>query len=145
MKIDMKFQKARFHIDSGPESLFARVKFKMTGASEIKLHGTHFSTRCIERSIPRPVMEKIKHFSCNEWTLKTCEVRVDTGKFVNSTWELSVDGEAYWLTIGFGNVAETIIRKDSSGKTGVIESGELYEFVAKVNASLMAQELNGPK
>lgn len=141
----MKFQKARFHVDSGPESLFNRVRFKMTGINEVKMHGSHFSARCIERNIPDPVMEKIKHFSCNEWVLKTCEVRMDTGKFVNSTWELTVDGAAYWLTIGFGNVAETIIRKDSSGKTGITESGEFYEFVEKVNVSLMAQELDGLK
>ena len=73
----MKFQKTRFHIDFGPPSLFSRILFKMADVTEIKMHGKHFSARCAERNIPDNVLEKIKNFSCKEWSLKTCEVRND--------------------------------------------------------------------
>jgi len=139
----MKFQKTRFHIDFGPQSLFSRIRIKMADVTEVKTHGRHFAARCIERSIPNQVLEKIKNFSCKEWSLKTCEVRNDTGKFVNSTWELELNGEVFWLTIGFGNVAETIIRKDSSGTGGVVVDGEIYDFVDSVNTDLMIQDHQG--
>lgn len=136
----MKFQKTRFHIDFGPPSLFSRILFKMADVTQIKMHGKHFSARCAERNIPDNVLAKIKNFSCKEWSLKTCEVRNDTGKFVNSTWEMEANGDVFWLTIGFGNVAETIIRKDSSGTGGIVTDGDFYNFVDRVNADLMIQD-----
>ena len=65
---------------------------------------------------------------------------MDTGKFVNSTWEYIFGDEKYWLTIGFGNVAETIVKKESSGKDKIISSGLIYDFVDTVNEKLMTDE-----
>ena len=70
-----------------------------------------------------------------------CEVRTDTGKFVNSTWETVFDGQRYWLTIGLGNVAEAIIRKSGEDKEGAVKEGDLYDYVRAVNRGLMADVL----
>ena len=135
-----RFQKARFHVEFGPDVLFERVSFKMRDVRALHTHGRHFNARLSERNIPDSIMKKIELFSSSEWTLKTCEVRTDTGKFVNSTWEITHNDLRYWVTIGFGDTVETIVLKKSSGKNGIITSGELYDFVQKVNADLMAQE-----
>ena len=82
----------------------------------------------------------MQSFNAHEWRLVVGEVRMDTGKFVNSTWEFVYGNEKYWLTIGFGNVAETIVKKESGGKDKIIESGTIYNFVASVNEKLMADE-----
>lgn len=135
-----KFQKARFHVEFGPAVLFERVAFKMRDVRALHTHGGHFNARLSERNIPDAIMQKIESFSSSEWTLKTCEVRTDTGKFVNSTWEFFLNGIRYWLTIGFGDTVETIVIKESSGTKDIITSGDLYEFVKKVNTDLMLLE-----
>ena len=127
-------------MEFGPDVLFERVSFKMRDVRALHTHGRHFNARLSERNIPDSIMKKIELFSSSEWTLKTCEVRTDTGKFVNSTWEIVLNNIQYWLTIGFGDTVETIVIKESTGKKDIIMSGDLYEFVKKVNSDLMAQE-----
>ena len=61
--------------------------------------------------LPSEIIQKLQNFNTREWRLVVGEVRVDTGKFVNSTWEYVCGNEKYWLTIGFGNVVETIVKK----------------------------------
>ena len=135
-----RFQKARFHIDSGPKSLFDRIYYKMDSVCSLNLSAKHFIERCKERELPPEIIQKMQNFNIHEWKLVVGEVRVDTGKFVNSTWEFVYGNEKYWLTIGFGNVAETIVKKESGGKDKIIESGTIYNFVASVNEKLMADE-----
>lgn len=78
----------------------------------------------------------------NEWSLVTAEVRNDKGKFVNSTWGKINESKKYWITIGFGDVIQTIVIKENK-ELGFefIKEGELYEFVSKVNQRLMSQEV----
>lgn len=135
-----KFSSARFHVDTGPDSLFTRVRFKMKDVTNLRIDGKHFSLRRIERNIPDELIRKIQMFSKDEWTVKTAEVRIDSGKFINSTWETIYEGQRYWITIGWAQLVETVISKTSSGKCGITTSGELYKFVEKVNADLMMQE-----
>ena len=138
-----RFKKARFHIDYGPPSLFQHVLYKMDTVSTVKTNANHFHDRARERNIPSEVMERIQRFRLTDWALRTCEVRIDTGKFVNSTWETEYDNQRFWLTIGFGNVAETIIVKTSAGTDAVVCDGPLYDFVEAVNHNLMIRELEG--
>lgn len=135
-----RFQKARFHINSGPKSLFDRIHFKMDSVNSLNLSAKHFIERCKGRIFPSEIIQKMQNFNIREWRLVVGEVRVDTGKFVNSTWEYTYGDEKYWLTIGFGNVAETIVKKESSGKDKIISSGPIYDFVDAVNEKLMADE-----
>ena len=68
---------------------------------------------------------------------------VSTPKFVNTAWSVDIDGEEWWVVIGFKATMKTVIRA-SPGKRGlgddIVRSGELYDFVARVNTQLMADE-----
>lgn len=136
----MKFEKSRFHVKFGPESLFQRVEFKMKDVNELLIHGKHFIDRVKERNIPKEIIKSITCFDFEEWDLVVAEVRNDKGKFINSTWEKIVDDKKYWITIGFGNTIETIVVKDSSGEDKCIITGDMYEFVDDVNSTLMQLE-----
>lgn len=136
----MKFEKSRFHIEFGPKSLFERVTFKMKDIHELKFT-SHCINRCIERKIPNYIVEKIKEFNIEDWSLVTSEVRNDKGKFINSTWERIIDNNKYWITIGFNNVVQTVVIKNSRGTDKIIRSGELYNFVDKVNKELMLSNI----
>ncbi len=135
-----RFEKARFHIDFGPKSLFDRVSYKMKNVVKLNIDSIHYNERVAERKIPKEVMDRIAIFSVSDWRLVVCEVRIDKGKFVNSTWEIVVDGKKYWITIGFNNTVETIVQKNSSGTDGITKTGELYDYVDKVNSELMSEE-----
>ena len=52
------------------------------------------------------------HAASNE--LRMTEVRIDTGKFINSTWSLIVCGVSWWVVIGLHDTVETIIRADKA-------------------------------
>lgn len=134
------YPKARFHIQFGPSSLFERVRFKMKDAHKLYLQGTHYKKRLSERDIPTDILEALLDFDANTWTLQTAEVRTDRGKFVNSTWEKTIDGHNYWGTIGIGYYVKTIVDKTTSGIAKCIRSGELYDFVERINAQLIAEE-----
>lgn len=134
------FQTHRFYVEYGPNSLFERVKFKMQDVHELNLEGPHFKMRLRERSIPQEILESLRNFDEDTWALKTVEVRTDKGKFVSSTWEKSVAGHRYQITIGIGNIVETIVEKDSSGAGKCVQNGELYDMVEMVNKNLMAAE-----
>lgn len=134
-----RFEKARFHIDFGPKSLFDRVSYKMKNVVMLNIDSIHYNERVSERKIPQEVMDRIAIFSVSDWRLVACEVRIDKGKFVNSTWEIVVDGKRYWITIGFNNTVETIVQKNSSGTDGITKTGELYDYVDKVNSELMSE------
>ena len=130
----------RFSVEFGPASLFERVYFKMRDVHSLKAHGQHYMERIRQRHIPDEVLQAVTDFKTKDWRLVTAEVRKDRGKFYNSTWEYQFDGKRYWLTIGLGNVIETIVEKDSSGIEKCIQSGEIYDFVDDVNQKLMLAE-----
>lgn len=134
------YQKARFHILFGPQSLFDRVRFKMSGVQKLYLEGSHYRKRVSERSIPQEILNELLIFDSKTWDLQTAEVRIDRGRFVNSTWEKVVDGHRYQVTIGMGNYVKTIVEKTTSGMDKCVRSGELYDFVERVNTELMDAE-----
>ena len=136
-----RFQKLRFHIDFGPKELFDRVSFKMSDVSCVKTT-EHFLKRASERNIPKEILGDLEHFNTNDWKLKTAEVRADTGKFVNSTWEKECNSQKYWITIGFGNVLETIVIKHGDGKGDIVTQGNLYDFVRDTNKRLQEESAN---
>ena len=137
----VRMETARFHIATGPDALFERVQFKFNGPRQLKLHGKHFKERLAERKIPEALLPELCLFDSHSWHLKTAEVRQDTGKFINVTWEKQCHDQAYWVTIGFGDVIVTIITKDSDGVNDqIITSGPLYELVTRVNRELMDGE-----
>ena len=101
----------------------------------------HSINRCIERHIPMYIIDEIKGFNIQNWKLGTSEVRNDKGKFINSTWERIIDNNTYWITIGFNNVVQTVVIKNSKGTDKAIRSEEIYDFVDKVNKELMLSDV----
>ena len=142
MGLNRKFQTARFHVSTGPQSLFDRVRFQMSTVNHLALHGDHYRQRTIERNVPPYVLDKIDAFDANEWKLVMCEVRADKGQFINSTWELNFDGYTYRITIGYNDFVMTVIKRRDGGRGQVVTKGELYNFVDKVNRELNLSESN---
>ena len=134
--------KVTFHIDYGPEALFERVHYKMGGVK-----GVEMTSRCAEHArqqrIPQEVIDRVETFGSvrtsdtDDWELVACEVRMDTGKFVTSTWETEYAGERYWLTIGPENSAERISRKSNEDEERAVKHGDFYDYVKAVNRGLM--------
>lgn len=129
---------SRFHIETGPPSLFERVKFIMSKKQKLYFHGNHVSKRAIERSAPIDLMTE---FDASKWNLMTAEVDEKKGKFVSSAWQKYVDGRSWWIVIGLGEAIKTIIETDKRGLSDeIICDGPLYEKVESVNRELMNQE-----
>lgn len=135
------YKRIRFHVEFGPPSLFERVRFKMKDVTTLYMDGVHFQTRASERNIPDDIMARLLQFDINEWRVVTASVREDRGKFVDSTWEIVIDGVRYWVTIGMGTFIKTIVIKETSGVENCIRSGEYYDFVEQVNRKLMNGDL----
>lgn len=137
----VRFNTSRFHVHYGPTSLFERVKYKFQEPRTLKLHGKHFNERKKEREIHGNVIQTLLEFNPTHWRIVTTEVRNDTGKFVNATWEKVIDNQKYWVTIGFGDVIQTIIKKESEGLGyDIIKEGPFYQLVSKVNEELMKED-----
>ena len=135
-----KYKRVRFHIEFGPQSLFERVKLKMKNVSRLYMDGAHLQTRIKERNISEDILKQLKEFNINEWKLVTASVDRDSGKFVDSTWEILIDNTRYWITIGMGTYVKTIVIKETSGIDKCVQSGEYYDFVDEVNKKLMEKE-----
>ena len=131
-----RFQKARFHILTGPESLFERVRFKLRDCKVLQLHATHLKERAELRNIH---LDSFARFDLNTWSLKTVEVRIDTGKFVNSAWEVVVNGHEWWVVIGLPNTIENVFPAEHKKGLGsmIITQGPLYDFASRINRELM--------
>ncbi len=80
------------------------------------------------------VLADLKPFDPVMWVLMTVTVRVDTGKFVASTWERTFLEGTIWPTIGLHDTVQTIVRKESSGMGyPYVVSGSPFEFVEDVS------------
>ena len=134
------YPKVRFHIRFGPSSLFERVRFKMKDSHKLYLNRSHYQKRLLEKNIPTEILEALLDFDASTRELQTAEVRTDRGKLVNSTWEKIIDGHHCQVTIGIGNYVKTIVDRTTSGMDKCVRSGELYDFVERVNSKLMSEE-----
>ena len=132
-----RFQVKRFHVSAGPPVLFERIRFKMRDQRVLKTHADHVQDRAYERDAP---LGQLRDFNPDRWRLMTAEVRTDTGKFVSSAWAVDVDGQEWWVVIGFEATVKTVI-KAARGKLAlgpdIVRSGDFYNFVESVNTALM--------
>ena len=99
-----------------------------------------FRTAGYERDAP---LDTLQNFDPDRWCLMTAEVRTDKGKFVNSAWSVNVDGQDWWVVIGFNQTMKTVIRtarRKLALGADIVRSGELYDFVASVNRQLMLDD-----
>ncbi|WP_407111534.1 hypothetical protein ACE1N8_30720 [Streptomyces sp. DSM 116494] len=132
-----RFQTARFHTESGPDSLFTRVRYILSEPVQLKAHGTHVSERLEQRGA---TFETLTRFDPGSWELVSAEVRTDTGKWVKSTWRVRADERFWWVVVGLGNALVTVIDVDpqrrGTGKA-IVTGGLLYARVDAVNQELM--------
>lgn len=135
------YKRVRFHVEFCPPSLFERVRYKMRDVTMLYMDGVHFQTRASERNIPDEVVVQLTQFDINEWKGVTASVREDRGKFVDSAWEIVIDGVRYGVNIGMGTFIKTIVIKETRGVENCIRSGGYYDFVEKVNRQLMDEDL----
>ena len=136
-----KFTTSRFHVKYGPQSLFDRIQFKLKDVQTLKENSTHYLQRVTERNIPDEVKSRLKNFNTNEWELVMAEVRNDTFKFVNTTWETIYDGESYWVVFGFNETILTIFKSSGDENRAAIREGSIYDNVDRVNKELIDNEL----
>lgn len=107
----------------------------MATRRELKLHATHFKLRAGERATPA---RELKDFDPGVWKLVSAEVRTDTGKFVNSAWDVNVNGPRWRVVIGLHDAVETAFTvNDARGPGEVVRGGMFYDFVERVNRELM--------
>lgn len=129
---------ARFHVETGPDILFERVRFKMGGQKQLGLHGPHVKQRAMEREAP---LELFQNFNSSDWELRTADVDMEKGKFVKSAWYKRLAGRDWWIVIGLGDVLMTVIDTDKFGLgPEVVRSGELYDRVEHINRKLMKED-----
>lgn len=130
----------RFHIDTGPASLFERVKFIMSKKGKLRFHGNHALKRAIERDAP---IDSMLEFNASDWSLMTAEVDYNKGKFVSSAWQRKIDGRSWWIVIGLNEVVMTVIETDKRGVGDeIIREGAFYTKVEFVNRNLMNKEVD---
>ena len=142
MSTSPRFQVARFHKLTGPQSLFERVRFIMSKSNELKTHGIHFQERSLERNVPE---SDVRTFDAMKWELMDAEVRSDTGKFVSSTWRKRIDGHYLWVIIGLAHTVKTVMwDKEALPSRSIVTEGPLYVFVEDVNSKLMEAERQNP-
>ncbi|MDQ0407505.1 MULTISPECIES: hypothetical protein [unclassified Streptomyces] len=135
-----RFETARFHSASGPDSLFTRVRHVLREPVELKAHGGHVTERLRQRGAP---VDELTHFDPASWNLVSAEVRTDTGKWVASTWCVRVGTRHWWVVVGLGNALVTVIGVDPGRKgqgESIVTDGTLYAFVDDVNERLMRAE-----
>ncbi|WP_404816537.1 hypothetical protein [Streptomyces thermolineatus] len=129
---------ARFHVASGPESLFARVRQVMDEPRELKVHAPHLRRRAAERGAP---LERLDRFDPGTWELVMAEVRRDTGRFVSTTWRVVVGGGHWWVVVGLHDTIVTVIDVEEWRRgfgDRIVRDGELFERVGRLNAGLVA-------
>jgi hypothetical protein len=131
----IRFDTARFHVNTGPSELFERVRQMLAGRRTLRLHAAHFLERAAERAAPR---EQLADFDSEAWELLTAEVRTDTAKFVNSAWRRRIDGQMWWVVIGLHDTVQTAYAGTKEGDgPDVITSGPLFDRVRAVNGELV--------
>ncbi len=131
----MDYKRARFHIASGPASLFERVDQKMSGHRLLQLPSRQMQKRWTERGIP---VGELRGFHRDDWELMTADVRADRGKFVSSAWRRPHGREWLWIDIGMGDLIERARFKQGIGRSDeMVCEGELYEYVSDVNEELV--------
>ena len=134
-------QTARFHIKTGPPILFERVQFILQERRTLKVHAPHLRMRGKTRSAP---LELIIDFDPDEWELRTAEVDVKSGKWINSAWTRLLKGRPWWIVIGIGDVLMKVIDTDKFGLgPDIVKSGAMYTHVEAVNQRLMPDSSTG--
>jgi hypothetical protein len=142
---DLTVEVARFHVDSGPESVFERVRQAFAEPVQLQLHGRHFAERVEHVDAP---LDALDPFDPAHWDLVLVEARTDTGKFVSTTWRRRFGTQDWWLVVGFNDTVRTFYRGDAGKRAKgrrVVTGGPVWQLVDKVNRQLVSDDPNPPR
>jgi hypothetical protein len=131
----------RFHVDTGPQSLFTRVRFKIRGARNLVLTHGHFKDRESERAFPS---ELVQPFDPQAWDLLTADV-LNSGKFMRTTWSRVFQGRRWFIVFAKGDVAVTVYSGALTRRLlgpEIVKNGPFYEKVSRVHRALMEAEVS---
>lgn len=132
-------QYVRFHVETGPASLFERVHQVFDGPRRLRLHAGHLADRAQRWSAPLAELELLDP---QDWELVLVEVRADTGKFVNTTWRRPIKGRDWWVVVGYRDTIRTVYPADPGKRArgrDIVTEGEMWQHVAAVNQHLVDQ------
>lgn len=129
--------------DSGPPSLYTRVRQVLSAPRLLAIKPERLASLARTWPMTQEEMEQVVHFDSADWTLFKVEVRLDTGKFICSTWYRWIGEKCFFVDIGFGDKIERIqwARSDYIDDIRMWcdnDNKEVVEFVESVNASLLA-------
>ena len=136
----VRIQESRFHVDTGPTSLFERVLFKFSDVESLSLQVQNFKKNDTMNT-PDEIYDALVCFDRSKLNLIMAETRNDSGKFISSTWSIQTTDGTYWVEIGFNNSIKSIIKPTRKQNPEVIKSGNMFNFVSEVNDKLMKREI----
>lgn len=144
-----KYDLAEFLVidNRGPLSLFQRIRQVMEAPRRLAARGNALAA--VARTWPSTPeeLESILDFYPAEWILHSAWVRLDTAKFVESTWRRKIGEKHCFVTIGYGDSIERIwwqhFVHETPDFSDWIASGNsnpcLVDAVERVNAELLAR------
>lgn len=132
--------------DSGPPSLYKRVKQVLSAPRLLAIKPERLANLAKTWPMTQEEMEQVVHFDSADWTLFKVEVRLDTGKFICSTWYRWIGEKCFFVDIGFGDKIERVQWSRSDYIDDIRmwcdnDNKALVDFVEKVNATLMAENV----
>lgn len=150
----MKYEIARFwvdpdHPDSGPQSLFVRVRQVFSAPRRLAINPGRLANIAKTWPMTPEEMATIQDFYPEDWTLYAVAVRMDTGKFIESTWRRQIGYKYFFADVEYG---DSIGRLRWARNSYVDDIGwwcdnrnhAAVEFVEKANAALLAENAPFP-
>ena len=143
-----QYKCAFFYVDperpnSGPPSLYKRVRQVFSAPRLLAITPERLANIAKTWPMTTEEMNQVVHFNSSEWTLFAVEVRLDTGKFICSTWHKWIGEKCFFVDIGFGDKVERLQWAHNNYIEDIRKWCDNYnqkvvEFVESVNASLLA-------
>lgn len=147
------YETAWFLVDeknrSGPPSLFLRVEQVMSAPRLLGISPKRLDKIAKTYPMTPDEKEEILRFYPDEWSLYAAKTRLDTGKFILSTWTRWLGKKCFYVDIRYGDGIERMswARNDSMPDDWMYcDNYDKYAVavVEKANAALLAENAPFP-
>lgn len=149
-----QYKTAWFWIDpddpgSGPVSLYARVRQVFSTPRRLAIKPERLAKLAKTWPMTQEEMATIPDFYPEDWTLYAVCARMDTGKFIMSTWYRTIGDKNFFVEIRYGDCIERLrwarnLYVDDIAMWCDNHNKEAVEFVEKANAALLAEKAPFP-
>lgn len=139
--MEARLYSSNFHVDYGPESLFERIGVIFQEEKKLRIQGKHTKNRITNTYISTKILRDIEIFDPCQWRIVETEVRNDTGKLVNTTWEKEIEDEKIRIIIGFRDTVKSIeIDKEFKlFQKPIVKDGYVYNHVDRMNLKMLGR------